>query len=1042
MEKKRCYGCMKLKASSPVCEYCGYDENTRNAPHQLPAGTVLKEQYLVGRVLGQGGFGITYLGWDLYLDIPVAVKEYYPNGAVMREASVTMDVASCDGETGNRFRSNKERFLREAKMLARFSQVPEIVQVKNFFLANNTAYIVMEYVEGINLKQYVKEHGGKLSVEETFSILGPVAEALCKVHRAGLVHRDISPDNIMMLPQGGAKLLDFGAVRDVGAASVDKGLTKSTEAILKQGYAPIEQYQKRGSLGPWTDVYALCATMYYCMTGQVPPDAPERLLGGEELNWRKRIPSLTAAQEAALKHGMELRAEKRSSSMEVLYEELFLEEPEPGPKPKPVTVTDDAAKDKKAVQATEKAPKKGRERPYIGKGRMALFGALGVAAVLLICLTAILGRRGNGENPAPTEAVADASVQTEGNGNTVSGECGQNLTWVFDRDSGELTISGSGKMYDYNCYGYYEEPGLAYAPWRSYQDQIISVTIENGLTIIGACAFMACENLTSVQFPDTLVEVRHDAFGLCALEALTLPDGLETIGGSAFSWNPLKTVTIPDSVGYVGQGAFDCNGKLETVTIGPDTRLNYDTWYPIFSGNDFTIRGFTNSMAEDYARILGCSFESIGGNQWDDEGQCGDKVSWHLDFTTGFLKIDGTGDMWNFNGTWMYDQDDYEVIWNNDWELPPWSKYRGKIFVVSIADGVASIGQNAFESCDNLVDVSFGSALTSIGFQAFLSTAVDQIVLPDSVTDIEHHAFNWCGRLYEMRLPENLKRLEENAIAECGNLQKLYVGRNTVIDESHGLPFTADGNGFLTEYPDLTIFGLQNSDAERFAKEYGFPFEIGARGMAAEAEGQCGDDAWWFLSGDTLAIYGTGNMWDFNGTWMLRPEHADRLQEQGDREMPPWSDYQDRIENLVVMGDVAYIGENAFSRCHLGGNIDLGSSVRSIGREAFLEAGINQIVIPDQVESIGWNAFNWCENLTSVWLPDNLNTLQLGVFNQCRNLQQLHVGGNTVLESDGDLTPFTQEGETTMPYSLTIYCKKGSDAERFAEEYEIPYQYE
>ncbi|MGN0976467.1 MAG: serine/threonine protein kinase, partial [Faecousia sp.] len=319
MEEKRCYGCMKLKKNSPICEHCGYDDRQTNAPHQLPGGTVLKEQYLVGKVLGQGGFGITYLGWDLYLDIPVAVKEYYPAGVVMRDTTVTLDVVSSSGDEGARFRNNKERFLREAKMLARFSQVPEIVQVKNFFLANNTAYIVMEYVEGTTLKQYVADHGGRLSAEETLSILRPVIEALCKVHKAGLVHRDISPDNIMMLPSGGVKLLDFGAVRDVGEASVDKPLTKSTEAILKQGYAPIEQYQKHGSLGPWTDVYALCATIYYCLTGQVPPDAPERLLGYEDLNLREKVPALSEDQAKALEHGMALRAEQRTDSMDTLY---------------------------------------------------------------------------------------------------------------------------------------------------------------------------------------------------------------------------------------------------------------------------------------------------------------------------------------------------------------------------------------------------------------------------------------------------------------------------------------------------------------------------------------------------------------------------------------------------------------------------------------------------------------------------------------------------------------------------------------------------
>ena len=126
MEQKRCYGCMRLKDDQPVCPHCGYDERTQNDIHQLPTGTVLKEQYLIGRVLGQGGFGITYLAWDLYLDTPVAVKEYFPKEVVMRECSVSTNVSICttDGET--RFRNNKERFLREAKMLARFSQTPEM----------------------------------------------------------------------------------------------------------------------------------------------------------------------------------------------------------------------------------------------------------------------------------------------------------------------------------------------------------------------------------------------------------------------------------------------------------------------------------------------------------------------------------------------------------------------------------------------------------------------------------------------------------------------------------------------------------------------------------------------------------------------------------------------------------------------------------------------------------------------------------------------------------------------------------------------------
>ena len=321
MEKKRCYGCMQLKTQE-ICEHCGYDENTVNAPHQLPVGTILQGQYLVGKVLGEGGFGITYLGWDQFLEIPVAIKEYYPGSFVTRECSTTLNVTCYTGSVTAQYQSNMNRFLREAQTLAKFSDVPEIVHVRNFFRANNTAYIIMEYVKGIDLRRYINMRGGRLPAQELLQIMKPVMEALSKVHEAGLIHRDISPDNIMMLPNGSAKLLDFGAARDVENADVDKELPKSTEAILKHGFAPMEQYQKRGALGPWTDVYALCATIYYCNTGKLPADAPNRMMEEEDIDW-SRLNGMADSQVAALQKGMALRAKDRFASVQELYEALY-----------------------------------------------------------------------------------------------------------------------------------------------------------------------------------------------------------------------------------------------------------------------------------------------------------------------------------------------------------------------------------------------------------------------------------------------------------------------------------------------------------------------------------------------------------------------------------------------------------------------------------------------------------------------------------------------------------------------------------------------
>ena len=192
MEQKRCYGCMNLKSTSPVCEHCGYDEQTSNGPHQLPAGTLLRDNYLVGRVLGQGGFGITYLGMDTMLNIPIAIKEYYPSATVLRDSRDGTTVVPISQDSAVLFRENRSRFLREAQTLAQLQDIPEVVQVMNFFEENGTAYIVMGYVRGITLAEYLRRKGGSLNTPEALQLLRPLLEAMGRVHGTGLVHRDIA----------------------------------------------------------------------------------------------------------------------------------------------------------------------------------------------------------------------------------------------------------------------------------------------------------------------------------------------------------------------------------------------------------------------------------------------------------------------------------------------------------------------------------------------------------------------------------------------------------------------------------------------------------------------------------------------------------------------------------------------------------------------------------------------------------------------------------------------------------------------------------
>lgn len=268
-----CYNCFSQRESPEgPCPYCGFDlaENTKKFPVALRAGTVLNNRYVVGRVLGQGGFGITYLAFDTQLQTKVAVKEYMPNDIATRIEGATVSVAM-DTKKDD-FTYGAERFQEEARTLAKFIGHPNIAGVSSYFDANDTSYFVMDYIEGISFKSYIGNAGGRVSVDEALNIMIPVLRALTAVHQEGFIHRDVTPDNIYISKDGNVKLLDFGSARySIGDKS------KSLDVILKVGYAPKEQYIRRGRQGPYTDVYSCAACLYAALTGVLPPESLERL---------------------------------------------------------------------------------------------------------------------------------------------------------------------------------------------------------------------------------------------------------------------------------------------------------------------------------------------------------------------------------------------------------------------------------------------------------------------------------------------------------------------------------------------------------------------------------------------------------------------------------------------------------------------------------------------------------------------------------------------------------------------------------------------
>jgi serine/threonine protein kinase/uncharacterized protein YecT (DUF1311 family) len=321
-----CPGCFEDKAAQAVCPHCGYDESEHRGPLVLPHRTLLQGQYLIGRVLGKpGGFGMTYLAFDTRLETRVAIKEYLPRDLAGREAG-QITIGAHSREDAELFRYGLEQFLHEARTLAKFDHA-HVVRVRHVFEENGTAYLVMDYYEGLTLAEYLHRNG-RIPERTALDILMPILDGLREVHGKGFIHRDIKPQNIYLTRQGRPILLDFGTAR---LAMAER--SRSLSVVLTPGYAPFEQYHRKGEQGPWTDVYACAAVLYQMVTGEVPPEAAERTDEDPLVAPRSLVPDLSPRISEAILHGMAMDYRRRPQTIAAFQDRLHGEAVAP-PKPR------------------------------------------------------------------------------------------------------------------------------------------------------------------------------------------------------------------------------------------------------------------------------------------------------------------------------------------------------------------------------------------------------------------------------------------------------------------------------------------------------------------------------------------------------------------------------------------------------------------------------------------------------------------------------------------------------------------------------------
>ena len=373
-----CYNCFSDSLNDAgICEKCGFDgaKNREKYPLALPLGSILYGRYIVGRVLGQGGFGITYLAQDYQTKGLVAIKEFFPDSMATRTEKIT--VCPLSGERGENFAYGLNSFLEEAKTMAEFIGNPNITRVDSYFEENGTGYFVMEYLDGDSFLDYIKSHGGRISWEDTMKVALPIMDALAAMHEKGIIHRDVTPDNIYITKDGTVKLLDFGAARySLGNVS------RSLDVILKHGFAPKEQYSRHGRQGPYTDVYSLGATIYYAITGVKPDDSIER---SDEDNLP--LPTtlgakISIAQEETLLKALAVAPADRYQSMPEFRAAITA----------PKTKTDTKSETKSKSASAKKLPKWRIPRAATG-----------------VCALVLLAALGSGKSEQPRKAQAETS---------------------------------------------------------------------------------------------------------------------------------------------------------------------------------------------------------------------------------------------------------------------------------------------------------------------------------------------------------------------------------------------------------------------------------------------------------------------------------------------------------------------------------------------------------------------------------------------------------------------------------------------------------
>ena len=607
-------------------------------------------------------------------------------------------------------------------------------------------------------------------------------DALVIVHSLGVLHRDIAPDNIYMCSDGNIKLIDFGAARQVVGEE-----SKSLSIILKTGFAPLEQYQKKGNQGPWTDIYALGASLYYAVTGIVVDDAMSRLEDPA-----LRLEGVSPALAGIISKMLAVKIEERyKSAVELKADIERFHLPQTPPKidaiqDKPsfciycgkaltggAEICDDCRKanvengvlvpsdgpEKLKVTQNGKAKKEKKSKKWIIP--VIIGGALIIAGIVAFLLI-----------------FNNASAKLIG-----SGDCGASLKWTFSED-GVLTISGRGDMYDY-LVDETDSVALSTAPWSEHAGSISEIILEEGVEYIGDFAFVAC-GVSEIVMPSTMEYIGDCAFAYCqGLKKVELNDAIWAIGEGAF-YNDMKikTIDIPENVSWVEAEAFSGWTEGQQIVINATEDYVYENWQYGWDEGCYAKLSYLSSgehthifgdlMNEDehphyeYRECTTCGYLEYTGNtipfysceDCGTKGVCGDDLVWEL-ANDDTLYITGSGAMYDYDFT-------------NDILTTPWAQYVDYVSAVKIDEGVTTIGDYAFALCA-LEEVELPSTVWQIGYYSFALCEKLEYIDLANVEEIYANSFYGDNALKLITIPECVEYVDMSVFSGFISKQTICV---------------------------------------------------------------------------------------------------------------------------------------------------------------------------------------------------------------------------------------------------------------------------